>query len=637
MSAKEKINSILSGDGGTTWFGVDSLQILRLLAGIIIFCFGLFLPVAAQWKTLIMLICFLLCGYDVVLHAVSNVMEAHYLDENLMIFIASAAAFFISAAYEGAAVMLIYQLGSILRAFTTVQTHNSVNDALGFYPTSVVVLQGGEERSTYSEDVVPGDVLVIRPGEMFPVDCVIEEGHAVIDRSLLCGEGESAVTAEEGSTIYAGSINLSGNVTVRACATEAESLPARLQQMADDERSGKGDAAFFIERIAHVYAPFALGVSVLIALIALIFTDGAVSDAIHRALVILIITCPSTFLVSVPLTYFAGLRGMLQAGVLAKGPAVLDDMTRVADVLFDKEGILTTGKYRVISIKSERMDPNVLLKVAAHAQANSTGAVAQSIVHAYEGVIDRAVIDSFTEYENGIVAEIDSIPIVMGTYDFMRDQAVESLCPNDGSLSVYMAVGGQYAGHIVLADTIRSAASSMVLDFDAIGCSSVLLTSDTPDRAKAIADSVGIRQYRAQCMPMDKLAYVQEIKENRPADCVLFIGTGMEEAPALGTADIGVTLNGAVSKNSLDVGDLVIMNGVPEKISQAISMARDTHRIIRQNLLVIGVVKLLLLILALVGVSYQLWFAAFVDMIASVACMLNAYRAFPAQKQEDVF
>lgn len=620
-----------------TWFGVEYLRIVRLLIGLVFFCAGVFLPLDGKWISLLMLICFVISGYDIVLRAVSNVLEKRYLDEHLMIFIAVAAAFFIGASYEAAAVTLIFQLGIILRAYVNNEIRCRIDDHLGYYPTLVTVLRDGEEVQVLSEHIAAEDIMIIRTGEMFPVDCIVTEGTAVIDRSLICGEGDPVCSVEEGDTVFAGCYNAHHDVTVRALAPADRSLTARLKQYTEDTSNGNGDAAFFIERIAHIYAPFALGVCVLIGLIASIFVDGAVSEAIHRALVVLIITCPSTFLVSVPLAYLAGTRSILRSGVLVKGPAVLDDLTRVSDILFEKDGLITTGKFRISSIKSPRMDPAVLLKVAAHAQANAHGAVAETIVHAYEGVIDRAVIDSFTEYENGIIAQINEIPIAMGSYEFLKEQETKALCANDGSHSVYMSVSGVYAGHIILSDVIRSSAPSMVMDFENIGCRSVMLTSDAPEKARAAAEAVGIYEYRALCMPMDKLAIVQEMKENRPEDCVLFIAADTDETPVLAAADIGATLQGIASENALESGDVVIMNHAPEKLAPAISVARNVHNIIRQNLIAVAAVKLVVFLLALIGVADQLWFAFFVDMIVSVATMLNAYRAIPADDTDNRF
>ena len=620
-----------------TWFGVGYLHIIRLIAGLVIFCAGMFIPMDGKWSSLLMLICFVLCGYDVVLKAVSNVLEARFLDENLMIFLAAAAAFFIGAAYEAAAVMLIYQLGVILRAYADNELRCRMDDILGYYPTLVTVIRDGEEVQVLSETVSAGEVLLIRNGEMFPVDCVLTEGTAVIDRTLLCGEGEAVHTVEQGEQIVAGCYNVHHDVVVEAIADADNSLTSRLKKYTEDERNGKGDAAFFLERITRIYAPFALGICVLVALIASIFVKGTLGDAIHRALVVLIITCPSTFLVSIPLAYMAGTRGILRNGVLVKGPAVLDDLTRVSDILFDKEGMLTTGKYRILSIKSQRMDPAVLLKIAAHAQANASGAIAETIVHAYEGVIDRAIIDSFTEFGNGVVAQINDIAIAMGTYEFMKEQETKALCANDGSHAVYMAVGGVYAGHIVLGDIIRPNAASMVLEFDSVGCRSVMLTSDSPEKARVTAEAVGIYEYRAQCMPMDKLAIVQDMKESRPEDSVLFIAEDADDTPILAAADIGVTLNGATSEAALESGDVVIMNNAPEKLSAVITIARNVHSIIRQNLIGIAAIKVIVLLLALVGAADRLWFAFFVDTVASVVSMLNAYRALPVEKEEDFF
>lgn len=617
-----------------TWFGASYFQLFRLVAGIVIFCLGIFLPIDGKWTALLMLVCFVLNGYDVVLHAVSNLLERRFLDENLLIFVASGAAFFIGAAYEAAAVMLVYQIGIVLRGYMNSELRCRIDDTLGYYPTNVTVLRNGQEEQIFSENVVAGDILLVRTGEMFPVDCEVTEGTAVIDRTLLCGEGDAVLSVEVGGRIAAGCYNVHHDVVVQALASADESLMARLKSYTEDESNGKGDACFFIERVTRIYAPFALGICVLLALIISLFAKGPFSDTVHRALIVLIVSCPSTFMASIPLTYLAGTRGILRNGVLVKGPAVVDDLTRVSDILFDKEGMVTTGKYRIASIKTQRMDPAVLLKVAAHTQANASGSIAETIVHAYEGVIDRSIIESFAEFENGVIAQINTISVTMGSYEFMKDQETRGLCANDGSHSVYMSVGGVYAGHIVLTDIIRSNAASMVMEFDSVGCHSVMLTSDDPEKARATAEAVGVYEYRPLCMPMDKLAILQERKENHPEDCVLFIASEMDETPVLAAADIGMTLNGVASDNALESGDIVVMNNTPSKLTAAITAARNVHKIIRQNLIAIGAVKLVLLLLAIFGLTYQLWFAFFVDMIVSVVTMLNAYRALPMEEDE---
>ena len=603
--------------------------LVRLVLAAVLFFAGLFVPLEARWKLLLMLISFVVSGYDVVVNGVMRLFSDHVFDEQLMITIAAIAAFVIGAGYEGAAVMLIFRVGLLLRDYAARRTRSCVRDALGLYVDGTVNLideQG--ERTVDVGSIQTGDILALRPGETVLVDCVVTEGSAMVDPSALTGDPGSR-RVEAGGLLYSGYVITGGSVKARAGDEAANSVAARALRLTSEETAENGSAQLLIDKIARIYAPFALGVGVLIALVLLIFTDSTVSDAVHRALVLLIVTCPGTLLFSIPVTYFAGLNGALHQGVLIKGAGVMDAVNKAKAVIFEKDGTITTGKYRVVSIKSDRMDPNVLLKVAAHAEAGAHSAMAQSIANAFEGIIDHSIIQDFTESPEGnVTASIDGITIAMGSRSFLLEQGVTLKEEDDGSLSVYMALEGQYAGRIVLADTVRDDASATVLDLEAAGCDSIMLTSDSEDKARGLANSVGVREFRAQCTPLDKIACVREIKDRYPTDTLLYLGDGNSDAAALDEADIGVALNGLTSDGSMESGDVVIMDNEPGKTALAIGAARSTQTIVRQNLILAGAVKFLLLILALLGVTYQLWFASFMDAAVCLACVLNAIRAF---------
>lgn len=615
-----------AGEGeAMSFFGLDMLILIRIAVSIILFCCSLILPVNESLCMLLMLACFLVCGYDVILQGITNLFQQRYLDENLMMAIASLAAFAINAYYEGAAVMLVYQVGVLARQYAASRTRDTAGPA-DYRPGMARLLEDGTETLVDASQLQEGDVVAIHSGERVETDGVVLEGSSALDMSPITGDGRT-IKAEPGSPVYAGAFNLRAPLTVRVTASAEESVYPRALRSSQQESDILSREETMIHRIAHVYAPFALGVSVLIALIVLIVTPSTVADAVHRALVLLIVTCPCTFLLSIPLCYYAGQRGAMRGGVYIRDVGVMDALSRASVALFDKDRVLTAGKYRVISIKSDRLDPNILLKVAAHAGCNSTLPAAQSVVGAYEGIIDHSIIEKFAQYEEGVVAVIDGLTIAMGTRNFLAEQGVSLAEEDDGTISVYLALQGQYAGRIILAETVREGASSVVLELEAVGCESVMLTADSQDKAKSIADSVGIREFYAQSMPIDAMARIRDLKERFPANSVLFIGDAEVDGAALAAADVGVAFNGLRSGASLSGVDVAIMADAPEKAADAVAAARVTRGIVRQNLIIAGTVKGLLLLLALLGVSFQLWFASFIDVAAGLFCVLNANRA----------
>ena len=364
-----------------------------------------------------------------------------------------------------------------------------------------------------------------------------------------------------------------------------------------------------MERYARVYAPFALGVSVLIALLLLIFSTVPTEEAIHRALVLLIISCPTAFLAPLPFMYLAGLFRSLQSGVVVKDAFVLDGLSRAGAV-----------------------DPAVLLKVAAHAESGSSTAVAASIAKAYGQAIDASLIEEFTEEPDGITAVIDGIDIRMGDAAYMEKNGVTVTDPVGDSITVYMAVNDQYAGCIYLSDTIRDDARASFSAVSGAGCECIMLSADSPEKTRTAAVSAGVREYYAQCMPMDRLEKIQEIKERFPVNSVLYMGEANGDTACFNAADIGVCIDGLASEASMQTGSAVIMDKTAAPIAGAIDAAKATRSTVRQLILAVLAVKAVLLVLALLGVTYQLWFAAMVDTVAGIAGILYSSRIWSEQK-----
>lgn len=617
--------------GGSTWYGVDKLLFVRLGAAVVLLCLGLFLRLGEGISLLLLLLSTLISGFDVLYRACVRLVKEHCLGEELLVSIAAILAFTINEGYEAAAVMLIYQAGYIIRSYASALTKSSFRDHVDPYVPSVTVLRGGEKTAISPEEVQLGDILILERGQRAPADLEILEGSATLDFAPIFGHtARREVTA--GQKIPAGAVNSSAAVRCTALGAASDSVFAHAIGAVSDPDAVYGPETDSVERYARVYAPFALGVSVLISLLLLIFTTAPTEEAIHRALVLLIISCPTAFLAPLPFMYLAGLLRSLQNGVVVKDAFVLDGLSRAGAVIFDKDEMLSTGFYRVSSVKSERLDPAVLLKVAAHAGSASTTPVAASIAKAYGQAIDATLIEEFTEEPDGITAVIDGINIRMGDASYMEKNGITVADPVGESVTVYMSVNDQYAGCIYLSDTIRDNARASFSAVSGAGCECIMLSADSPEKTRTAAVSAGVREYYAQCMPMDRLEKIQEIKERYPVNSVLYVGEASGDSACFSAADIGVCVDGLASETAMQTGSAVIMDKSASPIAGAIDAAKATRSTVRQLLLAVLAVKAVLLILALLGVTYQLWFAAMLDTVAGIAGILFSSRIWTEHK-----
>lgn len=617
--------------GGTTWYGVDVLLFIRLAVAAVFLCLGLFLKLGDGASLVFLLLSVLISGFDVLYNACLRLVKERCLGEELLISIAAILAFTINEGYEAAAVMLIYQASLIVRSYASALTKSSFRDRIDPYVPSVTILRGEERTSIAPEEVQLGDILLLERGQRAPADLEVLEATASVDFAPLFGHtARREISA--GQKIPAGAMNVGGTVRCTVLGAASDSVFAHAIDAVSDPDAVYGPETDSVERYARVYAPFALGISVLIALLLLIFSTAPTEEAIHRALILLILSCPTAFLVPLPFMYLAGLFRSLQNGVIVKDAFVLDGLSRAGAAIFDKDEMLSTGFYRVSSVKSERLDPAVLLKVAAHAQSGSSTAVAASIIKAYGQVIDPTLVQEFTEEADGLTAVIDGIDIRMGSGEYMERLGIIVADPVGDSVTVYMAVNDQYAGCIYLSDTIRDDARSAFGAVSGAGCECIMLSADTPEKTRTAAVSVGVREYYAQCMPMDRLEKIQEIKERYPVNSVLYIGEGNGDTACYSAADIGVCVNGLASAVSMQTGSTVIMDKTAAPIAGAIEAAKATRSSVRQMMLAIFIVKAALLILSLLGVTYQLWFAMMVDAVAGVAGVLFSTHVWTDQK-----
>ena len=611
-----------------TWFGVKKELLIRLAAAVILFIVGLILPLGENVSLLLMVFSFLICGYDVLIRAAVQIAKEHFVGEDMLVVVTAILAFTINAGYEAAAVMIIYQAGYVLRSYALELTRGSLRDKVDPYPGEATVLRGDEQALVAPESIQPDDILLIRPQERFPVDCEVTSGQSTVELSSILGRRRQTDVVP-GDRIPAGAVNLREEMHVRAVGKAEDSVLSRALETVSDENNLQSSTENAIHRYSRVFAPFALGLSVLIMLVLMIFSNVSTEEAIHRALILLIIACPASLLVPIPFAYLAGLYRSLNNGVLVKGAAVLDSIARIGAVIFDKTDLVEAGQFRVSAVNSDRMDPGVLLKVAAHAASGSGKDEAAAIVGAYDGIIDSSLIERFEEFDDGIAAVIDGVIITMGSLPFMQRLSVD--LPEGvefDPLTIYMALNGRYAGFIQLAETPRTDARSFVSAIESTGSDCIILSSDNAENTKNIASAAGVREYYSQCMPLDRLEKIQEIKERFPVSSVLYVGHGTTDSSSLEAADIGVCVNGIDSENAMQSGSVVIMDGTPEPLSEAVEAARATRKTVRQMLIAILAVKAILLLLSLFGITYQLWFAAMVDMVIGVAGILFSARVW---------
>ncbi len=618
---KEKFNNLFGGGsaGAYTWFGVKKELLIRLAVAVVLFCAGLFTS-----GTVLMLLSFLVVGYDVIGRAIFRAAKERTIGEELLVTLCALMAFVINEGYEAAAVMIIWQAGTVLRAYALELTRGTLLDKVVPFPRKVTALRSEEQVTIPAEEIRADEILIVEPGEAFPTDCEITLGGTSIDRSPVLGHSGTA-EVHEGDTVPGGAVNISAEVRVRALSTLTGSSFARAMGAVTNENNVICSAERSLNNYSAVFAPFTIGISILVTLVLLIFTDVSTEEAIHRALVVLIVACPTAFFAPVGLAYLAGMYRALKKGVLVKGAAILESLSKAGAAVFDKDDLLSEDDFRVTTVRSDRLDPNVLLKVAAHAAVGSVRSEAAAVVNAYEGVIDNSLIQRFEEFPDGIAAVIDGVIITMGSKAMMDRLKVKVPEEDNGELvTMFLSLNGRFAGSILMSRTVRSDAASSVAAIEATGCDCIMLSDDTEENTKAIASAAGFREYYSDCTPLEHLEKLQEIKERYPVNSVLYIGSETTDTAVLDAADIGVCVNGLFSREALDAGAVVVMDKTPDCLSEAMNAGKTARGTVRLVLIGIIAVKLLMFALSAFGITWQVWFAAMADVVAGVAGILFA-------------
>ena len=583
------------------------------------------------------LVPFVIAGHDVLAKAFHNIGRGEVFDENFLMAVATLGAFAMvffpdtdPHMAEGAAVMLFYQVGELFQTYAVGKSRKSIAAMMDIAPDYANIEgKDGKLEQVDPDEVAVGSIIVVKPGERVPIDGVITEGSTQLDTAALTGESVPR-HVEAGADVISGCINMTGLIKVKTTKPFGESTVSRILELVENASEKKARTENFITRFAKVYTPAVTGAAVLLAIIPPLAGMGAWSDWILRGLTFLVVSCPCALVISVPLSFFGGIGGASRLGVLVKGSNYLETLAEVDTVVFDKTGTLTNGTFNVVAVHPEEgIEPDYVLSSAAYAEAFSDHPIALSVKAAYSGEIDRQrIADVQEESGHGVVARIDEHVVLVGNDKLMEGHHEHwHDCELTGTI-LHVSVDDRYVGHIVIADVVKDDAEQTIRDLHACGVKkTVMLTGDREEVAAAVAQKLGIDEYHAQLLPADKVERVEQLlAAEGPREKLAFVGDGINDAPVLTRADVGIAMGAMGSDAAIEAADVVLMDDKPSNISKAIHLARKTMRIVWQNIIFALGVKLLILVLAALGIA-SMWLAVFGDVGVAIIAILNAMRA----------
>ncbi len=581
------------------------------------------------------LVPFAIAGYDVLFKAARNIKNGQIFDENFLMAVATLGAFSLvffpdSGPHmaEGAAVMLFYQVGELFQQYAVGKSRKSIAAMMDIAPDYANVREGDSIVQVDPDSVSVGSEIIVKPGERIPIDGIVVDGSSQLDTAALTGESVPR-SVEEGSTVVSGCVNMSGVLRIETTKPFGESTVSRILELVENASEKKARTENFITRFARYYTPTVCGVALALALLPPLLGFGTWSDWVFRGLTFLVVSCPCALVISVPLSFFGGIGGASKLGILVKGSNYLEALAGVDTVVFDKTGTLTNGTFGVVGIHPhEKTSSERLLEYAAYAEAYSNHPIALSIKEAYGEPIDEQRTTDCKEIGgHGTESRIDGALVYAGNSKMMKVAGVESPeCELVGSI-VHVAVDGAYLGHIVIADTVKEDSIQGIADLHAVGVSkTVMLTGDSKDVAKSIAGKLGIDEYHAELLPQDKVEHLEALlsKEGKTGK-LAFVGDGINDAPVLTRADVGIAMGAMGSDAAIEAADVVLMDDKPSNIAKAIRLARKTMGIVWQNIIFALGIKFLVLALAALGIA-NMWMAVFADVGVAILAILNAMR-----------
>ena len=612
-------------------------KLLKIILSAVLLAAAYLIEKRTDWTTwqylLLYLVPYLIVGWETLKEAAEGLLEGEALSEDFLMSIATLGALgigFMPGAQtqfpEAVFVMLFFQVGELFEEIAEGRSRKSISHLMDIRPDTAHAERNGVLETVKPEDVAVGEIILIQPGEKVPMDGVVLEGRSSLDTVALTGESVPR-SIGEGDEILSGCVNLSGVLRVRTTKAFGESTAAKILDLVENAASAKSRSENFITKFARIYTPIVVALAVLIAVIpGLVTAEWA--TWIYRGLLFLVVSCPCALVISVPLTFFGGLGGASRKGILIKGANLVDTLARVKTVVFDKTGTLTQGVFEVTAVHPEVIDSKELLHLAAHVERHSTHPIAMALRDAYPSEADQCTVEGIEETAgHGVIATVNGRRVAVGNSKLMVAEGARwRPCEQEGTI-IHVAMDGTYMGHIVISDRIKADAAEGIAALKAAGVSrTVMLTGDQESVAAAVATTLGVDEYHAQLLPADKVNEVEKLLKD---GTLAFVGDGINDAPVLTRADVGIAMGALGSDAAIEAADVVLMDDKPSKIATAVRIARRTILIAKENIVFAIGIKVLVLVLAAVGLA-TMWMAVFADVGVTVLAVLNAIRALRA-------
>ena len=602
-----------------------------IIAAVLIVVFSL-LPAEGYLRFVLFMIPYLVIGYDILKKAFKGILNKQVFDENFLMAVATVGAILLGDYSEGVAVMLFYQIGELFQSYAVGKSRRNISELMDIRPDYANIEKDGTLEQVDPDEVEIGTIIVVQPGEKVPIDGVIIEGISTLNTSALTGESLPR-DAKAGDEVISGCINMTGLLKIRTTKEFGESTVSKILELVENSSSRKSKSENFISKFAKYYTPAvcygALALAFIPPIVLLIMGKPAVwGDWIYRALTFLVISCPCALVISIPLSFFAGIGGASNQGILVKGSNYLETLAQTKYVVFDKTGTMTQGVFEVSGIHHNEMPDEKLLEYAALAECSSSHPISKSLQKAYGKPIDRNRVTDIEEISgNGVIAKVDGISVAAGNTKLMNRLGIAYQdCHHVGTV-VHMAIDGKYAGHILISDIIKPHAKEAIAELKKAGISkTVMLTGDSKRVADQVAEELGIQEVYSELLPADKVSRVEELlNQKSEKDKLAFVGDGINDAPVLSRADIGIAMGALGSDAAIEAADIVLMDDDPLKISKAIKIARKCIRIVYENIYFAIGIKILCLILGALGIA-NMWMAIFADVGVMIIAVLNAIR-----------
>ena len=602
-----------------------------IIAAVLIVVFSL-LPAEGYLRFVLFMIPYLVIGYDILKKAFKGILNKQVFDENFLMAVATVGAILLGDYSEGVAVMLFYQIGELFQSYAVGKSRRNISELMDIRPDYANIEKDGTLEQVDPDEVEIGTIIVVQPGEKVPIDGVITEGTSTLNTSALTGESLPR-DAKAGDEVISGCINMTGLLKIRTTKEFGESTVSKILELVENSSSRKSRSENFISKFAKYYTPAvcygALALAFIPPIVLLIMGKSAMwGDWIYRALTFLVISCPCALVISIPLSFFAGIGGASNQGILVKGSNYLETLAQTKYVVFDKTGTMTQGVFEVSGIHHNEMPDEKLLEYAALAECSSSHPISKSLQKAYGKPIDRNRVTDIEEISgNGVIAKVDGVSVAAGNTKLMNRLGIAYQdCHHVGTV-VHMAIDGKYAGHILISDIIKPHAKEAIAELKKAGISkTIMLTGDSKRVADQVAGELGIQEVYSELLPADKVSRVEELLNQKSEKAKLaFVGDGINDAPVLSRADIGIAMGALGSDAAIEAADIVLMDDDPLKISKAIKIARKCIRIVYENIYFAIGIKILCLILGALGIA-NMWVAIFADVGVMILAVLNAIR-----------